>query len=476
VPDVNLLPRDQREKERKELELARHAPKRVDIVLTNPPKEAPSPFKKTMLLKETFWQKLFKKPGASKPPVTLIPPKPLAGLSSSPSLLPTKEPIKEIVAKPLPGPKLSLWSRLFGSGSKKPVPVAPKAPGGVPHAPAPVSTPFVKGPNLLEQQFPPSAPKPQSPVAPPPPKKASPTPPIPPKPAAPAPNLATAEHQQFSSLPKGNKVKFTQVKSEEKPKESRAVSLLPDELRPRDGDVETKLVLTVIAALFIAAGIVGGGLFVVKSLRLGAETQFQNVMSEQRQKLAEFSSKEADLAAGELIQKKISVVDQLLDNHVYWTKWLAWLEAKTDPGVQWAKMSAQADQQSLVLSGSGENLLAVARQVIAFRAMAGVREVKITSATASMKDESLPESEGGTFSMTIEVTLEPSYVEEVPDPQDSSKTIQIHRGMFTTTREEALYDSGMVPVVSEQGDGGSTTAPSSVSGRRLNPTFTVPGQ
>lgn len=436
MPDVNLLPREDREKERKELEHARKNPKHVDIALTNPPKPESIDLKKPKLPTLSFWDRLFGKP-KSLPKVAPPPPKgPLAPMHSAPSLLPVtqkKEPEK-IIAKVSQAPKPSFWSRLFGKYTTVKIP-APKAPEGAKKAPADAPNPFVKGPNLLDASHPPhpdplpkgrgdssEAPKPPKPI-----------PPAPPQAASPKINLNTGDHAQLSTIPKGNRVKFTQVHTEEKkPQDSSGVSLLPQELRPKDGEVETKLIITIIASVVFASALVGAGLYIVNILKIGAETELAKVMDQTNAYNNQVAQKIKIKEQGTVLQEAIARLQSLLDRHVYWTKWFAVLEQTTHASVQWTKFTYNTKDRVVDLEGVGDSFLAVAEQIVAWRTTPQIESVVITGAARSDTQD-----EQSSLLFKAHIILKDQYSIEEDDPEKPGTKRTITRGVLTTSAQEA---------------------------------------
>ncbi len=435
MPDVNLLPREDRDKERKELEHARKNPKHVDIALTNPPKLESSDLKKPKLPTLSLWDRLFRKPKSPAKSGPLPPKGPAAPMHAAPSLLPStqkKEPEK-IVAKVSQAPKPSFWQRWFGK--KTPVKVsAPAVPSGPHKAPVDGPNPFVKGPNLLDttpHKVAPIAPAPSFVAVPPKPPK--PIPPAPPQGALPKINLNDNEHAQLSTIPKGNRVKFTQVHAEEKKSQnSGGVSLLPQELRPKDGEVETKLIITIIAAVVFASAVVGAGLYIVNILKIGAETELAKVMEQTNAYNNQVAQKMKIKEQGTALQDSIARLQSLLDRHVYWTKWFAVLEKTTHASVQWTKFTYNTKDRIVDLEGMGDSFLAVAEQTVAWRTTPQIEAVVITGAARSdTQDEQSP------LLFKAHITIKDKYSVEEDDPQKPGTKRTITRGVLTTSAEEA---------------------------------------
>lgn len=57
-----------------------------------------------------------------------------------------------------------------------------------------------------------------------------------------------------------------------------------------------------------------------------------------------------------LLQKKLQIAGELIDNHIYWTKFFDLLEKYTLDDVFYSNFSARAEEGDIILSGSAENL------------------------------------------------------------------------------------------------------------------------
>ena len=88
------------------------------------------------------------------------------------------------------------------------------------------------------------------------------------------------------------------------------------------------------------------------------------------------------------VQKQLSLVAGLLNQHLYWTKLLDKLEAHTIDEVYYLDFSA-TNNNDLSLSAIGKDYSSVARQLVAFKEADFVEEVSITSASMSVDPETL---------------------------------------------------------------------------------------
>ncbi|GEM_PF-4311214 len=450
MPTVNLLPKEDRDREKKEQEFAHKQANKVDIVFTNPAKQAVTPIlPKANLPHESLWERLFGKPRIKKPVV----PTHGSGLGPkiipSPSLLPSSAPT--VVAHlPQPLPKTpstgGFWSRFFGGGTKS-TKTVPTPPVHTKNGNAKPSPSFA--PNLLGGQLPEAEPLPTPPT---PIVKKDPSPfvQVPKPPTPPAPPIIPPRTNVIASgtidtskppAPKHSGVEFTDIKKvpEKKVEFGKdSVTLLPEEFRPREAQIETKLVSTVLGSIIVSAAIVGGALFVLSLFQLGADTDLDSAQRQAQETVGKINNKTGIRTEGETLQKTMDMVSGLLDRHVYWTKWLGVLETRTNVGIQWDGMAINAPLRTVTLSGLGTSLTAVAQQIVALRKTSQVESVSITSVENKKKPNDAEALNAFTFKADIK--LKGGYVEEVADPTDASKKMNLTRGVITFTREEAEYD------------------------------------
>ncbi|GEM_PF-916810 len=96
------------------------------------------------------------------------------------------------------------------------------------------------------------------------------------------------------------------------------------------------------------------------------------------------------------LDKKSSRAIDLLNNHIYWTRFFKLLETYTIPDVYFTKFSAQVDTK-ITLPTIGRNLIAAAKQLAAFSSATDfIKEVTITDLNAGTK--------GVTFNTNLSLT------------------------------------------------------------------------
>ncbi len=331
---------------------------------------------------------------------------------------PLTDPTK--TARPRSEPKLpSRFSQWFKS--LKPNQAKPAQPP--PAQPAPGLRP-VKIPKLTEPAAPPEAEdifksldKPKITPTDSPPIPAWTTDELAPRPPSPSsqgpPPAPTGPPDQKPIKPKG------QAKLEKPPPSSRSflVDLLPNEFRTRV-DPKSKLIslgLTVVIALAIVGASTGllvvyqtsilKKIEVVRTERATVDQSISALKPVQREALA--------------VRQKTTLVRELFDTHVYWTKFFDKLEQYTIDDVYYTGAFNGSLAGQITLTAVGTSFSSPARQLIAFReATDFVSEVSITGATASQADEAtlLPgQIASQQVSFTVSLKLAPDifiYTEE----------------------------------------------------------------
>jgi hypothetical protein len=87
-----------------------------------------------------------------------------------------------------------------------------------------------------------------------------------------------------------------------------------------------------------------------------------------------------------LLEKKSERALTLLDNHIYWTRFFAVLEAFTVPDVYYTNFTARTDEK-IVLPSVGRNLVAAVQQLAAFySATEYIKEADITDLNGNTKE------------------------------------------------------------------------------------------
>lgn len=103
----------------------------------------------------------------------------------------------------------------------------------------------------------------------------------------------------------------------------------------------------------------------------------------------EIAKYEKDKSLALDLQQRLDLIHQLLNNHVYWTKFFGLLEKYTISEVYYSNFS-MTGKDKLILSAVGKDYESVAKQLVAFQqATDFVKSVKIDAASAQFDPEEL---------------------------------------------------------------------------------------
>jgi hypothetical protein len=327
MASINLLPEQMRERERKEIKRASKKPKIFDVELSRAKKE--KPISSIRPPKKSLWKVIFgkkKKPVINQVNGMPVPrqgakvdflsasggkkikykPVPRKKNSLRSSIGPARSPIKSInraihpVAprEPLPSfkrKKPSLFAKIFGIGNKKPKP------------------PKVK---KVEKQ---------KPIAP------SPPPPPPPK-VKDVPKPKPVKKEKYHSAPKAEKAKFD-------------INLIPEELLQIRYKKSRQKTVTIMMSVLIPALIITG-LFVIidQQQRLIDRNIIQ--LNDDRDKLNEYFERFENVQKKNIkLQDKLLTINELLQKHIYWTKFFSLLERYTLDDVHYTDFTADTSGQ-----------------------------------------------------------------------------------------------------------------------------------
>ncbi len=177
------------------------------------------------------------------------------------------------------------------------------------------------------------------------------------------------------------------------------VSLIPEEMRaPVEEEFPKRILVFVLALLFAVFVILGVYLWMVWQLSLVAseEVNIESELSAVNEDIADYEER---IEEEQMLQKRINIFGELLDSHVYWTKFFRQLEDNTVEGIYYTSIAADAGG-SLVLSALGDNYSAVARQLVAFREASDfISSVRVNSAVSG--------AEEGMVNFDININLAP---------------------------------------------------------------------
>ncbi len=173
--------------------------------------------------------------------------------------------------------------------------------------------------------------------------------------------------KETPEIPKEKKRQKEEHITESQPSVQKGVEVPEVSLMPQKAVVIPRLVRERIL-IFIAGLMVI--IFLILVLHLYITWRFETLVNQARMIRSDLATTEGQIKSliprrNELarICKKASRVDNLLENHIYWTKLFYLLEKYTLPGVSWSDFSADTSGK-LHLDGSAKDLNTVARQIV----------------------------------------------------------------------------------------------------------------
>lgn len=103
---------------------------------------------------------------------------------------------------------------------------------------------------------------------------------------------------------------------------------------------------------------------------------------------AAIASEESKQIQSTDLQKRLVAIEELLNNHIYWTEFFKLLEENTLPGVSYSGF-AMSGKESIVLAATAKDYKTIAEQIIVFQdAKHFVKSVNVSSAAAQLSLES----------------------------------------------------------------------------------------
>lgn len=155
------------------------------------------------------------------------------------------------------------------------------------------------------------------------------------------------------------------------------INLIPKEYRKKKQDILIVFSKTggAIVILFVLSLLLYGGLLLYQNQ---AEADLNNI-KEEIMNLYQSRDPEIESAIVNL-DKKLGIVKELFDNHVYWSKLFNKIEGLTIPEVYFsdAKLNFSSEDVNVVFSGNALSYTVLARQVLSFQDDSLVEEVRVS--------------------------------------------------------------------------------------------------
>ncbi len=437
MPDINLLPNDQRQREAKELKREAKKPKVFEIELSNPAKDKPVGSDSDKQ-KRSIWSRIFgvkkNRPMTSmsnampRPadfgakidllssakkqkvyfkgamttkiqPLEFAPKPKLFGRPRSPiktSFRPqpqfqsyaggNKIIRPQAVEIKIAKPRLSFWQRFFQRRQRKPKPIVFTPPRFNVQAPKPMLKPSVDARLSRQEVVKETKSHQQAPKL------------VAPKPPKPKRHLWQRFLSLFKSKPTPAKIdpvyKDYQAKSPTKKEKDtpkfhmpamneRAkinVDFIPQELAVIKHHGWLWRIIMLLIMMIIPSLIIGGLYFGLDYLQQQVDAQISAKSSQIDNLKTELGIYRQQYQQNIAFEKRLYVVKDIYDRHIYWTNFLAFLEKYTLDGVYYTKFSA--DTSGLIsLPAVADNYDTLAKQIVALsQAKDFVAEVKVDHA------------------------------------------------------------------------------------------------
>lgn len=182
------------------------------------------------------------------------------------------------------------------------------------------------------------------------------------------------------------------------------VSLMPSELEGKAPPDLGRGLLVLGLVVIIETIAVGAGYFAVSRAidgRIGRRGQLEAQLAQLNKDVAkqEAAAKEAAAYNGQVL-----AAQEALDNHVFWTKFFAFIEARTRPTIKYLNFSGDADSGIVTLDSVGRTYRDVAEQIVALKEDPMIIDVRTASASAKVDEKG--EVTGVAFTMVLKLKPE----------------------------------------------------------------------
>lgn len=167
-----------------------------------------------------------------------------------------------------------------------------------------------------------------------------------------------------------------------------------------------KNILVLSFFVFLSLAIIGVAYFWLDSWGKRKEAENLSFVNDFAKLQSEIRTMDRELQEAVVFKKKLSLVKDLLDNHIYWTNFFDFLEKNTVEDVYYTGgfKGGRSDQYSMSAQTSSFNV--VAEQVRALRQNDIVLDVSVSSGT--LKSSSKEEGGGDMVDFTLNFVINPS--------------------------------------------------------------------
>jgi len=164
--------------------------------------------------------------------------------------------------------------------------------------------------------------------------------------------------------------------------------------------------LIYIVSFLLGVLLIFGFYFIVKSHQKSLVREITRLEDENKKKEEE----KRDLMKNSEVsnfQNRLSVIDQLIKNHLEWVGVLDFLEKRTMPKIQYQSFGCEISTKTIRVSGITPSFTSLAEQIIIFKKQPLIKSFKLSS--FSMKDEGI--------GFSFEIVLAPEVWQKIPDQQ-----------------------------------------------------------
>lgn len=181
------------------------------------------------------------------------------------------------------------------------------------------------------------------------------------------------------------------------------VNLIPEGLANQEEQNFLKRLVRSGGLVALTLAVVGLAYLGIIWYKVTVNRQVDGVTAEVNQLEGTIAAIQADTERAGSLQQRLDLVSGLLDRHQYWTELFAILEAHTIDDVYYTNFS-MAGTEKVVLTAVGKDYQSVARQLVAFQqASDAITGVEINSALANLDDAGNYQD----VNFTINLTLNP---------------------------------------------------------------------
>lgn len=176
------------------------------------------------------------------------------------------------------------------------------------------------------------------------------------------------------------------------------VSLMPAE--EGEGRPNFQKRLLALSLVLVLETLVIGGIYFTIVQRTEANIQKRGTLMNRVEALgAEIREQEATAEELSVFNAQVGIISETLDEHLYWSGFMDFLEKNTKPGVRYEKFTGASGSGVVTLDAIALTYSDMAEQVMVFRNHPMMRSVRADSASTNVND--VGEVKGVSWTMTL---------------------------------------------------------------------------